>query len=43
MLPAIHRVASLHKRWFLGTYKGSFGHDHLDNYLARAHIPLELP
>lgn len=34
MLPAVHRVASLLKRWFLGTYQGSFGHDHLDAYLA---------
>ncbi len=34
ILPAVHRVASLLKRWFLGTYQGSFGHDHLDAYLS---------
>ena len=33
-LPAVHRVASLLKRWFLGTYQGSFSHDHLDAYLT---------
>lgn len=34
MLPAVHGVASLLKRWFMGTYQGSFGHAHLDTYLA---------
>jgi transposase-like protein len=33
VLPAVHRVASLLKRWFLGTYQGSFGHDHVGAYL----------
>lgn len=34
MLPAVHRVTSLLKRWILGTYQGSFDHDHLDASLA---------
>lgn len=34
MRQAVHRVASLLKRWFLGTYQGSYHRDHLDAYLA---------
>jgi len=34
MVPAVHRVASLLKRWFLGNYQGSHHRDHLDAYLA---------
>jgi transposase-like protein len=33
MLPACHRVASLLKRWLLGTHQGSVGRGHLDYYL----------
>ena len=33
LLPRVHRVASLLKRWLLGTHQGSVGHDHLDAYL----------
>jgi hypothetical protein len=33
VLPGVHRVASLLKRWLLGTYQGSFGHDHVAAYL----------
>lgn len=32
-LPAVHRVASLLKRWLMGTYQGSFGKDHVATYL----------
>lgn len=32
-MPAVHRVASLLKRWLLGTHQGSVGPDHLDDYL----------
>ncbi len=32
-MPAVHRIASLLKRWLLGTHQGSFHPDHLDNYL----------
>jgi transposase-like protein len=32
-MPAVHRVASLLKRWLLGTHQGSVGTDHLDRYL----------
>ena len=34
LLPGVHRVASLLKRWMLGTHQGSVGTDHLDAYLA---------
>jgi transposase-like protein len=33
MLAGVHRVASLLKRWLLGTHQGSVGHQHLDSYL----------
>lgn len=32
-MPAVHRVASLLKRWLLGTHQGSVGPEHLDAYL----------
>ncbi len=32
-LPAVHRVASLAKRWLLGTHQGSVDDAHLINYL----------
>lgn len=32
-LPAVHRVASLAKRWLLGTHQGSTDDAHLANYL----------
>ena len=33
LMPRAHRVASLLKRWLLGTHQGAIGHDHLDAYL----------
>jgi transposase-like protein len=33
LLPAVHRVASLAKRWLLGTHHGSVDATHLANYL----------
>jgi len=33
LLPRVHRVVSLLKRWLIGTLHGSFGPDHLDYYL----------
>ncbi len=33
MLPRVHRVASLLKRWLLGTHQGSVSREHLDYYL----------
>jgi hypothetical protein len=33
LLPHVHRVASLSKRWLLGTHQGSWRPEHLDNYL----------
>lgn len=32
-LPAVHRAASLLKRWLLGTHQGSFDPEHLQAYL----------
>jgi transposase-like protein len=32
-MPAVHRVASLLKRWLLGTHQGSVAAQHLDSYL----------
>ncbi len=33
LLPRVHRVASLLKRWLLGTHQGSVSDEHLDAYL----------
>lgn len=33
LLPRVHRVVSLLKRWLLGTHQGAVGNDHLDYYL----------
>lgn len=33
LMPAVHRVASLLKRWLLGTHQGAVSPEHLDYYL----------
>ena len=33
LLPRVHRVVSLLKRWLMGTHQGSASHKHLDYYL----------
>jgi transposase-like protein/Zn ribbon nucleic-acid-binding protein len=33
LLPRVHRVVSLLKRWLLGTHQGAISHRHLDYYL----------
>jgi transposase-like protein len=33
LMPGVHRVASLSKRWLLGTHQGSVEADHLEQYL----------
>jgi len=33
LLPRVHQVISLLKRWLLGTHQGAIGHDHLAYYL----------
>ena len=33
LLPRVHRVASLLKRWLLGTHQGAVQHEYLDYYL----------
>lgn len=34
LLPGVHRVASLVKRWLLGTHQGSVGAEHMGSYLS---------
>jgi len=34
LLPEVHRVISLLKRWLIGTHQGAIEHRHLDDYLA---------
>jgi transposase-like protein len=33
LLPRVHRVSSLLKRWLMGTHQGAVSHKHLDYYL----------
>mgnify|MGYP001297383501 CR=1 FL=1 len=33
LLPRVHRVVSLLKRWLLGTHQGAIGDEHLNSYL----------
>jgi hypothetical protein len=33
LLPRVHQVVSLLKRWLLGTHQGAIGHEHLEYYL----------
>lgn len=33
LMPAVHRIAALLKRWLLGTYQGAISHEHLNYYL----------
>jgi len=33
LLPCCHRVASLLKRWMMGTHQGAISHEHLEYYL----------
>lgn len=33
LLPRVHRVVSLLKRWLLGTHQGAISHEHLGSYL----------
>ena len=33
LLPAVHRIAGLLKRWLLGTYQGAVSREHLNYYL----------
>ena len=35
LLPRVHRVASLLKRWLLGTHQGAVSQEYLDYYLGR--------
>lgn len=33
LLPRVHHVVSLLKRWLMGTHQGAISHKHLDHYL----------
>jgi carotenoid cleavage dioxygenase-like enzyme len=33
LMPRVHRVASLLKRWLMGTHQGAVAQEHLDYYL----------
>lgn len=33
LMPLVHRVVSLLKRWMMGTHQGAISHEHLDYYL----------
>jgi len=33
LMPRVHRVVSLLKRWLMGTHQGAVGHGHLEDYL----------
>jgi transposase-like protein len=33
LMPRMHRVVSLLKRWLMGTHQGAVSHEHLDYYL----------
>jgi transposase-like protein len=33
LLPRVHKVISLLKRWLMGTHQGGIGHSHLEDYL----------
>ena len=33
LLPRVHRVIALLKRWLMGTHQGAVSHKHLDYYL----------
>ena len=33
LMPRVHRVASLLKRWLMGTHQGAVSHEHLDDYM----------
>ena len=35
VMPRVHLVASLLKRWLIGTHRGGVQHQHLDYYLER--------
>ena len=33
LMPRVHRIASLLKRWILGTHQGAVSHEHTEYYL----------
>ena len=41
LLPSCHRVASLLKRWLMGTHQGAVSHEHLDYYLDELRVLLK--
>ena len=43
LLPAVHRVVSLAKRWLLGTHQGSMEPAHVGQLPERVRVPLQPP
>ena len=41
LLPRVHQVVSLLKRWLLGTHHGAVSFDHFDYYLDEFTFPLQ--
>ena len=41
LLPRVHRVISLLKRWLMGTHQGAVSHKHLDYYLDEVYLPVQ--
>ena len=41
VLPRVHRVASLLKRWLLGTHQGGVSREHLDYYLDEFNLSVQ--
>src|SRR4030042_1003934 len=33
LLPRVHKVISLFKRWLLGTHQGAISHEHMNSYV----------
>lgn len=43
LMPRVHRVASLLKRWLLGTHQGGVQAQHLEYYLDEFNLPFQPP
>lgn len=43
VMPGVHRIASLLKRWLLGTHQGAVSDKHLDYYLDEYTFPYPIP
>ena len=41
LLPHVHRVAALLKRWLIGTHQGAVSREHLDYYLDGVYVSIQ--